>query len=721
MPRVTSVLAAVIPIGLLAAGTLVSCYVFVAPGQPVTVDAWPHLSRIKIVYESFRAGHATFWSFMFYSGYPAFGFYSPLFYAVGGALALATRGDALLALRILLVSLQVLSAAAMFLFIRRRTGDVQAASLGSLVYVYVPWRAHHLGGHANYPQALIYLGLPLMFLIVDRLIARPDRRTALALGVVVSLGLLSHVVYAATAVAFLCIVLLLGFPWSVPGGLTSGAVRKLMLAALAVLLLSAFLLVPFLAEYRSHAFPQPLGPVPGSSPLSFLGFMPRPRGAPGGYLGISVLCLLLTAIATTAARSRGRYAQSVTLSLSLSFLFAFVIPKFGATGAMLALKLPPERSLVFFLFFAAVLIGLLWPVWKVRVKPLARFSLPAFVLLVEIIGLDCTKWNLLNYNFPKEQFLGARPMVYPVIAAQDHAKMLDVASPTDQIDNPARTSSFAAAGYLFGGLPSPAGSYSQFASRSMLYCHPWINAVAVDLGDTTTRFIAARTRKALALMGVSHVLMSPRVLGGSTAEDSLQPRLLKKEGIHWDTRFVKPGARPYLAFGATGAGLVLASNRIRPVPAEHVIPAASLCIADDWQALLDSVSLDDGINVISYIPVTMRDRPDSLPGYSRLGVASTSIRNQDVTARVTASSECFLRVALSYHPELRVTIDGNAVQFGETKDHFIYLRCPKGTHVVGVTAPLTTIRLWTLAVSALAALLLVLGLALPQAGDLGRH
>src|SRR5512138_1087547 len=88
---------------LLAAGTAASCYVFLTPGQPVTVDAWPHLSRLKMVYEALRDGHSPFWSFMLYSGYPEFRFYSPLFYFAGGALALATRGDLLLALRILLV------------------------------------------------------------------------------------------------------------------------------------------------------------------------------------------------------------------------------------------------------------------------------------------------------------------------------------------------------------------------------------------------------------------------------------------------------------------------------------------------------------------------------------------------------------------------------------------------------------------------------------------
>jgi hypothetical protein len=702
-------------LALLAAATLISCYVFVAPGYPVTADAWPHLSRTKIVYEALREGHSPFWSFMFYSGYPALRFYSPLFYFAGGVLALATRGDILLASRVLLVSLQVLSVCAMFLLLRRRTRDIQAASLGSLVYVFVPWRAYHLGGYANYPQAMIYLWLPLMFLFIDRLMARPNRRAALMLGLIIALSLLSHVIYAAAAVAFLCIVLLLGFPQSTPRRAARVPVALLVVSALAALALSAFFLVPFLVEYRSHAFLQPSLLVAAPDPRAALGFLSRLQGRHGGYLGLSVLALLLLAIATVGFGARRRYALSVTLGLVISLLYVFILPRLGAVGSALALNLPTERFLVFFLLFAAVLIGLAWPIWRARVKLLRKLSLPAFVVLVVLVALDCTGGNLLYYNSPKQEFLAARPGAYLLIADEDHSRILDLTVLRDKVDDFMRTASYPAMGFVFGDLPTPLGPpYHQFAPRSMLYCYSWINAAAADLGDTTTRVVAARTRKALALMGVSHVLMYPKSLQCPPPADSSCPRLLMKDGLRWDDRFVRPGERPYLAFGATGFGMVWASNRIRPVPAERVVQQRTLRIAGDWQELLDSLSLNDTFAELSYIPVTARDGLDSLPGCAELKVAATSIRNHDVTVRLTASCECFLRLAVSYYPELRVTVDGNPVEFRETKDHFIYLRCPQGAHTVRVTAPLTPIRRWTLLVSAMAAVLVILGLILPE-------
>ena len=651
---------------------------------------------------------------MFYSGYPALRFYSPLFYFASGVLALATRGDILLALRILLVSLQVLSVCAMFLLLWRRTRDVQAASLGSLVYVFVPWRAYFLGGCANYPQAMIYVWLPLMFFFLDRLMVRRDRRDALILGLVVALSLLSHVIYAAVAIAFLCFVFLLDFPQSTPEGGATHRSSPIILSVLAAFGLSTFFLVPFFAEYGSRAYPLPSVVDMGPDLLAVLHLHSGVRGLSGGYLGLSVLAMLLLAIVTVGFGARRRCASSVTLCLVISLLFVFVLPRLGAVGSSLTL-MPPERYLLFCLFFAALLIGSAWPAWKVRVGFFRKHQLLACVVVVVLVTLDCTGGNLLHYYYPKQQFLAARPGVYTRIAEGDHSKILDLTVLSDRVDDYMRTEAYPAIGFMFGDLPTPLGPvYTQFASRPMFYCYPWINAVAADLGDTMTRVVADRTRKALALMGVSHVLMYPKSLECPPSEDSSRPRLLMKDGFRWDNRFVKPGERPYLVFGATGFGMVLASNRIRPMSAERVVPAGNLCIADDWQALLDSVSLNDTLCELSYIPVTTRDRPDSLPGRPELRVATTSIRNQDVTVRLTASYDCFLRLAVSYYPELRVTVDGNVVQFRETKDHFIYLRCPEGTHILRVTAPLTPIRNWTLVISALAAVLLILGLALPE-------
>jgi hypothetical protein len=715
---------------LLAAGTLLSCYVFVAPGHPLTVDAWPHLSRTKMVYEALRDGHSPFWSFMFYSGYPALRFYSPLFYFLGGTIALATHGDILLALRILLVALQTLSVAAMFLFLRRRTGDVQAAALGSLVYVLVPWRARHLGGIANYPEALTYLWLPLMFLVLDQLLTRPDRRAGLMLGLVIALSVLSHVVYAAASVAFAGIVVLhdgrRGKGEGKGKGLDSSSTfsststfrstddarrttAALALSAVTALALSAGFLVPFLAEFPSHYFPQPLLAVPGPTLHGILGFTHGSGGFSGGYLGVSVLSMLLAAVVMTGFVARRRYDISLMFGLALSLLFVFVLPRLGATGARLSMNLLPERFLTFFLFFAAVLVGSAWPVWKAKVGFFRRRSMLAFMALAGVIAVDCASQNLQNYNFPENRFLAARPRIYAFIASQDHSKILDLNLPRNRIDEYTRTEICPGIGFIYGDLPTPLGPfYHQFAPRSMLYVYPWINTVAADIADTTSRVINPRTLRALALMGVSHVLMNPTmVLGSKLPVISFQsPVASQPEAGNSKLE------TSYLVSGPTGAGMALASSRTRPFPVERIVPSGTLCIADDWSTLLDSLSVDDNRRQIAFIPVTSRQAPESLPGSPVLDAVAATIRNQDVTVRLDASCECFVRLAVSYYPELRMTLDGKPTRFAETKDHFIYLRCPSGSHSILVSAPLTPLRWWLLGVSGVAVVLLVVGLAL---------
>jgi hypothetical protein len=56
-------------------------------------------------------------------------------------------------------------------------------------------------------------------------------------------------------------------------------------------------------------------------------------------------------------------------------------------------------------------------------------------------------------------------------------------------------------------------------------------------------------------------------------------------------------------------------------------------------------------------------------------------------------------VAVSYYPELEVLLDGRPVRFFETADHFTYVRCPAGPHVLCVRARLGGLRVATLLVS----------------------
>ena len=725
------------PLTLLGLAALVSCWPFVAPGHPFTFDVWPHLARQKIIYEALRDGFSPVWSFMFYSGYPHLRFYSPLFYVLGGLLTLATGGNILLGLRILLVIIQLMSAAAMYWYLGRRTSDARAAALGSIVYLLVPWRFRHMVTLANYPQILFYLLLPLLFLVLDRLMkARPQRRNVLLFGLLLALAVVSHVVYAAFAAALLLIALITGYAPPAreatqaggselahrEGTRTAPSTRglgwklalELVLAGLVAVGLSSFFLVPFLAEYRTHAFPQFPIHSPPPDLLVTLGLTSKVGGYTGGYLGLSIIALLAAAIYSLRYQPPAdrRRELPAMINLIICLLLVFIVPLLGSAGAALLMGLLPERFLLFFMFFAAALIAGAYRFGGSRVAFLRKQATLVFAILVAIVAIDCVPTHLRVHYFNPKEFLAYKPEVYREIRAQNPAKILDLNVLRDQIDDPARTEGYPAMGFIFGNLPTPLGPfYHQFASRAMLYGYPWINQITVDLADTATREVAPNTSKALALLGVSHLILEPKLVTYQEPGGPKYDALLTKEGVAWDSRFVKPQQKPQLVFGATGAGLALASNVVRPLAAERYTAAGTFYIADDWRRLLDTLKIER--NRINFIAAAQDQPAESLPGLPDLTIGATRIRNQDVTLEVTVDRDCFVRLAVSYYPELEVMLDGRNTGFHETKDHFIWLRCPAGTHRVGIVAPLTPLRRWMLGLSGLALLVCLAAWVLP--------
>jgi uncharacterized membrane protein len=302
---------ALLAIGLLAAAAVLSCYPFIIRGHPTSVDVWPHLARISVVYHALKEWFSPFYTFMFYSGFPVLRFYSPLFYFLAGPLALLTGGNLLLSVRILLILLHLASALTMFLYLRKRQsrgerkgeGTWFGPALGTIAYLVIPWRTMYLAGIANYPQALVYVLLPLVFLALKSLlderpggqVARATVRHGLLLGLWVGLLLLSHLVYAVFALVLAALWCLAENPRR-----ALGAWRALGIAVLASTGVSAFFLVPFVAEQGSHRFP--IVHVNLSVPdwRVLLGLRPRIGGYGGGYLGLR----LLWPAAGSALRSR---------------------------------------------------------------------------------------------------------------------------------------------------------------------------------------------------------------------------------------------------------------------------------------------------------------------------------------------------------------------------------------------------------------------------------
>ena len=688
---------------------MLACYPFITPGHPTSVDVWPHLARQSIVYRATMEGFSPFYTFMYYCGFPVLRFYSPLFYFLGGPLTLLTGGNLLLALRILLVALHLASALTMYKYLRRReergkrreerTGFGPA--LGAIVYAVIPWRVLYISDIANYPQALVYVLLPLVFLALENVLAgggeqreaKAGMQQGLMLGLWVGLLFLAHLVYAIFTILFLAVW------WITRAKRAPGEWRALGAAALTGISVSAFFLVPFVAEQASHRFPITYLDLSVPGWMTLLGLRARAGGYGGAYLGLSVVLLLLVAIGAVLLRRRFRSQVPALLGLTIGLLLTFGPSLLREKQYLVTTGLPPERFLLFVVFSIALLVPSAYELVRSalsqrRVRPGVTFAVMAGLVL-----LDCLL-ALRTTNFPdRSVFLAVRDEVYPVVGREPHARLLDLNIRSPRVDDARRTSQLPTVGVIYGGLPTPLGlPYHQYAPRSMLHVYLWADYVAEDLGATNVQPVSDNTHKALALMGASHVMTLTAKVSTSGTEGGPFVLLLK-QNLDWDDRFVTAGRVPPLAVGRTHQGLVLAANRVVPMAPDTLVADHSFIVARNWRRLIDTLQLDDTNHCLSFIPALYGTNPESLPGLPALVIDSTRIRHQDVVTGFRVSVDCFLRLAISYYPELLVQLDGKPIQFFETANHFTYIRCPAGPHLLRVTARLGGLRIATLVLS----------------------
>jgi hypothetical protein len=425
-----------------------------------------------------------------------------------------------------------------------------------------------------------------------------------------------------------------------------------------------------------------------------------------------VLLVLVAAVAAVLAGKSGRRQIPAVLGLFTSLGLTFAPALLKERQDVITAGLPPERFLLFFVFFAALLASAAFELLRSAFSRRRNAALIAFLILTLPVMADCFLAITRGSYGSSREFLTVREDLYRIIASESHTRTLDINSPEPRIDDVRRICRHPAAAFVYGDLASPLGPpYHQFAPRSMLYVYPWISYVAGDIGNTECDTLDTRTLNALALMGVSHLITLPGLV--RPGEDN-QTYMKLKRRLAWYDYFLVINAAPPLAMARTYTGLALVSNRVLPMPGDSLIQEGSFIIAGQWRRLLDTLTIDFAASRLSFIPARAGRLAESLPGLPAVRVLNTRTRNQDVDVEVDVSADCFFRLAVSYYPELRILLDGRPVPFLETSDHFVYFRCPAGTHRVRAAAAMTPVRRVTAAISGISLVLAALFLALDR-------
>ena len=624
---------------LLLAGAI-SGGAFLHGGYPFFGDVWPHLVRLQIAYEAFRAGHLPGWSFFFYNGYPLLRFYSPLFFYVGALFCFLTSGNAFTAAKVVLFLLHIGSGFAFYYLARRlvRGHDPESddrfgscpqnavAFLAAFAYLFSYWHLVFVIGFGQYPAGMIFVLMPLALLLFDRLLERPGLSRAIWAGLGFALLPLTHVFYAYFWVPFVLLWLLrkegrtirtcrTGLPPgdTIPNQMTdSGHVPRpghvpwgwTLVSVVVAILVSAFFIIPFFIEGPRYRMPSPLLNSSAPSALTLLGLSREMSGYSGSYIGLGIIVLAICGILRLIQNRcllRSPLFWGLVLSLALAFSgYLPILNRIPLIG-----ELPAERFLVFSLFFAALLAGLgyLYLREKLAVNWL-------WLPVVVVLFMDLAPRLTNNVYRSGDEFLGSRAFVYDRLFDRQDGRLLDL--PIQGRDPSRRFTRLPANGYLFAGLPSVLGPpYHQFAPRSMLYGYAWVNDIGQDFLDSTQQAMSDRTLQELRLLDGRYVLTLPT----HKESESKTTYVFLKRGLVWNDTLLRQAiaqqaiadAHPDSSVDVPDPFVIGTFEEVSPVVVSRHATArepltgargesldvmATYYVAPDWRELPSDMSLD---------------------------------------------------------------------------------------------------------------------------------
>jgi len=220
---------------------------FLGPGLPIFFDFASHVTRTWFVEQALDQGAFPGWSHWWYGGYRLLEFYSPLYYWLSGALARALGGDPILATKLTLWIGLVALVLATHLFLRRLVASPWLAAAGAIWLLKGPLVRWIFGTVGNLPSLIPLLALPLWLAQLQGL-ARVGGRpaalfagTALAVAAMLAGHLTNALLLLPGALAFAAVSL--GQRPGAPAGLAAPTLA-LGLGGAAAGLLTAFVWLP---------------------------------------------------------------------------------------------------------------------------------------------------------------------------------------------------------------------------------------------------------------------------------------------------------------------------------------------------------------------------------------------------------------------------------------------------------------------------------------------
>jgi hypothetical protein len=640
-------------------------------------------------------------------------------YFIATALLTMATGDIHVATKLLLWACHVGSVFTMWWFLREATGRRLAALVGAIAFALTFHRVHIILFQGDLQVAVVFLLLPVALLLSERFMrtrAHP-RRTFIALALVLAATILNHHGYAFFALVFL------GLYWIgrmavTPEPLARRARTVVVLgaAAGAALLMSAFLLVPFMwgmAEHRgmpNSAFPLLIPNLLGPLMLVKL-FRWSALGDGGtiGYVGLSIGAMAAIGVAH-GLRRRDPVVVGLTAATAASLLmvhnqmsynvknidfFALFVSALSA-WAIVAATAPGSR---------------VWGAARGHARWGERFEARAAAIAIGILLLDL---GLTTFQSPFREHYEFKQPVYEELAAQGPYKTLerqvlryDPAQPPDAFFDPNKLGIPSA----YASVPSPLGFFHEGAGRSFAYSAEIVKQVHRDLNAGR---LGHRSVEGLYVMGVRQIVFRDRYQWFTPALPASDDYTVR-DGI-----LTTAHATPLLA-----STRVVPAGEVAGLPDDAIVREGKYLEPETFDysghyydqlvgPLLDRMQVDmtRGVagELISRDPAFRADQAGSGEAL-RLAVTAYTADLKRVAVGYASNRDAAGQLPYTYFPYLRVTLDGAEVPFYRSAFNTILVRLPAGAHTIrllGVAPPLQAAMLW-LSLAAFVVTLLVPG------------
>ena len=694
---------------LLAACSLVLVRFYFARGMAWAGDAPQHISYAEITAQALKRGEIPTWTNYLGSGSPYLQFYGFLFFYLVAAVDLLFR-DLFLSLKLVLAGTHIASGLGAYMLVRRIFRSRPAGFMAGLAYVLCFWHTQQVLIMGRLPLSLFYALLPWAFFFFEGLRYRRYRGSSVCAGAIV-LGSLAftHPGYGFGGVVLLGVYIairLFNFRSRRDFPTILGCALTLLGVGLAF---GAFLTLPFWLERGSTGLQDHIGFTAGSD-------VPRPTWRHvlvwsnfrfwllpfaeedfhwyGGYLGLSLIALTLVGVAKGTWRKAGWKTGPVRaigagLALSLLLVFAHHLPPLQHLQMVQAM--PAARYLLFAAFFLALGVGAGTRVLLDGSRGNKRLCTSLVIVLLADLGPTTFQQpyvaeglsRIISYDRFREwtrpyEERGELPNYRLFWARGDMHYYLAYG----QLQVEARTP--LPHGYHPGELLSVSvfvNPLERFLSETLGMMPDADEPTLMRLNKTFTDAMGMLNDRGFLLTSRDHAL---KVLDWNGVNS---PILVSSRIVEFPT--------DSMAILASEGEVADFLDRVLPgqsEPEPGLFPVV-------W--LVQRSGVDLASKTCQRIFLLDYRGEQDLGTDPAVEVREHRVWNAKVELRVHVSAACFARLAYSYFPYLRVTVDGEEVTPMQTAGHFMAIPLAAGEHRIVITPYLSPLRRGLLALDML--------------------